>query len=497
VFPARVVSWVFVGALACYLLTAGGSLSSTDSVVAFELTKSIVERGALDIPERMVGSGARLGIDGRYYSQFGLGQSLFNVPFYVAGRAAGQLIGPDRLGTADTVPKAVVALASAVAAAIAVVAIFALALELTGHLRAALFAAASVAVASPLWPYSKFGFATALTAAVLACAGWCCCRAASTTSVRWSVCGGWLIAFGWLIRHEMALFLLPYAAFLWSSLRPAGRRRQRTIVGAFLAVGAIGGIVWATYNVVRFGDPLQSGFTPAWSTTGYLALIASPAGSVLLFCPIVLLWLWGLRAVASIRLPAIVLLLGPAIVAYAFYGALADWPGGRSYGPRYLTPSLVMMAPALAFALRAGVVSWRTAQISIGLAALLQLPGVLVDYSKVSVAWARTATVTEVQERYWRPAASPWVLNTAEAWTAVPRNMAYLVGAATPPPVEPKSDQSDRDFSQRFAFSLDFWWLYLFYAGVISKAAALAVAGVLAAVSVLAWSKAFRLAGRR
>jgi hypothetical protein len=75
--------------------------------------------------------------------------------------------------------------------------------------------------------------------------------------------------------------------------------------------------------------------------------------------------------------------------------------------------------------------------------------------------------------------------------------MAYLVGAATPPPVEPKSDQSDRDFSQRFAFSLDFWWLYLFYAGVISKAAALAVAGVLAAVSVLAWSRAFRLAGRR
>ena len=492
---ARVAWWLFVGTLACYLLTAGGSLSSTDSVVAFELTKSIAERGAIDIPDRLVGSGARLGVDGRYYSQFGLGQSLFNLPFYIAGRAAGRVIGPGRLGTADTVPKAVVALASAAAAAIAVVAIFALAFELTGHLRAALFAAMSVAVAAPLWPYSKFGFATALTAAVLASAGWCCCRAVTTTSVRWSVCAGSLIGFGWLIRHEMALFLAPYAAFLWWSLNHAGRKRQLMIAGAFLAAGAAGGAVWAAYNVVRFGDPLQSGYAPAWSMTGYLALLASPAGSVLLFSPIVVLWLFGLKTVASIRLPAVVLLLGPAIVGYAFYGALADWPGGRSYGPRYLIPSLLMMAPALAFALRAGVVSWRTAKIAIGVAALLQLPGVVVDYSKVSVAWARQATATEVQERNWRPAASPLVLNTAAAWTAVPQNIAYLIGAATPPSVEPKSDQSDRDFSQRFAFSLDFWWLYLFYAGVLSKAAALAVAAVLAALSVFAWSKAFRAAG--
>ncbi len=492
---ARAPACVFVGALACYLLTAGGSLSSTDSLVTFQVTKSLVERGATDVPDSMTGSAVSLGCDGRYYSQFGLGQSLFDAPFYIVGRTAARALAPRRIGTADTVPKAVVALASAVAAAVAVVALFALAMDLSGSLQASLLAALSVAMASPLWPYSKFGFATALTAAILACTSWCCCRAAMTGRVAWGAAAGLFMAFGWLTRHEMALFLLPYGVYLWSAIGSAARTRRRDVLIAFFGVAALGGLAWGAYNEARFGDPWNTGFGPEGGATGYAAFLVSPAGSVLLFSPILLLWVWSMRSLPAARYSTIVLLAGPLLVGYAFYGALENWPGGRSYGPRYLVPMIVVMAPALACALRAGAISWRSARLAIALAALLQLPGVLVDYSKVSVEWARHVSAVDVRERDWRVAASPLVLDAAAGWSAVPRNIAYVIGARRPPVVAATSGEQDHDFSQRFAFSLDFWWLYLFDAGVLSPSAALGLAVMLAALSLAAWWRAFALAG--
>jgi hypothetical protein len=46
-------------------------------------------------------------------------------------------------------------------------------------------------------------------------------------------------------------------------------------------------------------------------------------------------------------------------------------------------------------------------------------------------------------------------------------------------------DEGDRLFSQQLAFSLDFWWLYLFYLGAISRGTLAVVAGGLAAWSAV------------
>jgi hypothetical protein len=66
----------------------------------------------------------------------------------------------------------------------------------------------------------------------------------------------------------------------------------------------------------------------------------------------------------------------------------------------------------------------------------------------------------------------------------IPDNLAFVSGRRIPPSIAPASSSEDRGFSQQFAFSLDFWWLYLFYLGALSRAGLMAVlAGLVTAVT--------------
>jgi dolichyl-phosphate-mannose-protein mannosyltransferase len=483
---------VFTSALSLYILTAGGSLTSTDAVVAFDLTASLVDRHSIALSGNILGLETNRGVDGRFYSQYGIGQSLYNVPFYVAGKAAQDAIGR-RIGKPDTIPKAAVALGSAVAAAACVLLVWWLSLHLVADERAAFVAAASAAVASPLWPYSKFGFSTALTTAILLGSACLLADAADRRETWPAAAAGAVVGFGWLTRHEMALVLAPFAAFLVLAAgeRPPSRQTWRQ-AGAFLACASVGGLLWIWYNVARFGGPFSVGYSPRFDDSGYVAFLVSPAGSVVLFAPIAIVWLAGLLAPGAASAARRILLVGPLLVFYVFYGALADWPGGRSYGPRYLVPALLLLAPGAALFWRRG--GWRRTVLvaAIALGAVLQLPGVLVDYSKVSVDWARSATRGDIEARNWRLAASPFVLGAGAALRAVPANVSYLIGRASPPEVATTATADNRDFAQQLSFSLDFWWVYLVYLRALSIGKALTIATVLAIVSMACAAGAWR-----
>jgi dolichyl-phosphate-mannose-protein mannosyltransferase len=481
---------VFTAALSLYAVTASGSLTSSDAVVTFDLTRSLVERHSIALSGDLLGNPSNRGVDGRYYSQFGIGQSIFNIPFYLAGTAAAALM-PHPLGKPDTVPKAFVALGSSVAAATAVALIWVLAVLISEDGRGALVAAASAAIAGPLWPYSKSGFSTALTTAVLAAAATCCWSAAARRSRGWAFGAGAVVAAGWLTRHELALVVVPFSFFLWIE----GRRRATAVrsiashILCLLTVSAAGGALWMTYNAIRFGHPTAVGYSPRFSGVGYAAYLLSPAGSVLVFAPIALVWLWALLKLKD-RLPgAAMLLVGPLVVFYTFYGALQDWPGGRSYGPRYLVPSLTLLAPALA-AIYSSMVHRQRRRIAAALiaGALLQLPGVVVDYSKVSVEWAHTATREEIAARNWRVTSSFFILNLRAAARLVPENIAYLSGRKAVPPLVATGDE--HAFAQQFSYSLDFWWVYLVYLRVLTVGEALAAAVFLVLATGTMWRAA-------
>ena len=86
-------SVLFWLALGVYFFTAGGSLTTTDAVVAFDVTRNIVEHGTVATSGNLLGMDAFRGVDGRYYSPFGLLQSVYNIPFYVAGTSFVEVSG--------------------------------------------------------------------------------------------------------------------------------------------------------------------------------------------------------------------------------------------------------------------------------------------------------------------------------------------------------------------------------------------------------------------
>jgi hypothetical protein len=105
--------------------------------------------------------------------------------------------------------------------------------------------------------------------------------------------------------------------------------------------------------------------------------------------------------------------------------------------------------------------------LAVGL--VVQLPGVVVDYAKVSQTASAGRGGFSTAERQWSWAVAPLVLNARAAVEAVPANVDYVLGRAPIPRISAAAGADDRGFSQQFAFSLDFWWLYLFYMGVLPR----------------------------
>jgi hypothetical protein len=483
--------WLFVLCVSVYAFTAGGSLTTSDAVQAFDVTRNIVEHGTVEMAERLAPAEALRGRDGRFYSPFGIVQSLYNIPFYLAGKAAAFATG-GRIGKPDTLPKAAVAMGQTLVVAAIVWQIFSFSTHVTGTVIPSLLAAVSFAFGSALWPYARFGFGQplacfALVAAVRA--AWLGLRQSET---RHLVAAGVWWSVGLMTRHEIALALHPLAAWLWfgrSSRRDRLRRFAAFAPGVFAGLAA-----WLTFNAIRFGNPLDSGHlrdpVPGFGSPiveGLLGLLFSPSASLFLYSPVALFGLAGLMSPLWRRDRATAAwLVSLVLIFLLFYATLGNWIGGRSYGSRYLLIILPFLAVGWA-ALLAAVD--RGAQLALAGALLLvgivvQAPGVLVDYAKVSQTVAAERGGSSPAERQWAWTASPLVMNSVAAIDAVPSNLRYVLGRAPLPHVTPTAEAGDQSFSQQFAFSLDFWWLYLFYMGVLSRAGVLAImiAGLAAVV---------------
>ncbi len=154
------------------------------------------------------------------------------------------------------------------------VAVFVAGLGRLGHGRAVrLFGGAALAFGSVLWPSAAIGTSWFFAQEVVVLA---------TAVIVWELAGlarpiivGAAIAAAWLTRVSLLPAVPVLAAILWAKYRRPGA------VVAFVAANAAGVLVYMWYNVLRFGDPLQTGYsllsygTPnaeALARTGFFSL---------------------------------------------------------------------------------------------------------------------------------------------------------------------------------------------------------------------------------
>jgi hypothetical protein len=462
--------WLAIGVTLVCLLTADGTMTTTDAVIAYELTRSLVERGSIALPDDARGYEAYRGVDGRSYSPFGVAQSIFNIPFYAAGRRAAQWIG-GAAASRQTIPKAAVALATVPTVALLAWVCFEILLRLGAAPAKSLKVVLLLIFATPLWPYSTFGFnqplaAVCIWSAVLGAVG---PRQRPAQLVASGAASGLAI----LTRHEMLLAAMIVAVYVVVRARD---RRLRALawhgVGLMPLVG-----VWCGLNWIRFGSPLETGYlrdpTPGFGSsmlTGGAGLLFSPYASLILYSPIVLLGFAGLRALWRRDRTTAMLFGGLVLTFFLLYASLANWMGGRSYGPRYLVPFLPALVLPLAFWTPA--TAWRRVAVCLALASVLvQIPGVLVDYSQVRMERA-AAGVTHAQDLRW--GSMPLLLNTRATVINARQTAISLMNLEEAPRLT-----LDQDLTLALSQSLDLWWVYLVYLGVIGPLGAVGVAMML------------------
>jgi hypothetical protein len=481
---------VFLLALVLYLATTGGSMAT--DIMSYEVAKNIVEHGSVAMSFNVHDMDAHRGTDGRYYSPYGIGHPLYAVPFYLAGRVTEEATGLS-VGKPEALRKAFFVLGNAVAAAATVWLTFLFSLRLGGSARAAVGTALTLGFATLLWPYAKMGFNAPVAALTLLWGVFLLWVGVRNTrpAVLWLSGIGFGCAL--LVRHELALAMLP--AGLWIlvesqwNLRAALRRAVPVAVPVAAAV-----VLTLYYNHVRFGNLWDTGYlrdsTAAFGpvSTGLRGFAASPGRSLFLFAPVTVL---GLAAFGSIwrRDRATALLLGGNVaILTLFYASQLYWDADRSYGPRYLVAILPFLCLPLTlwFNLPPHSMRHRLLSVVVVLSVIAQAPGVLVDFSKAG--YRPEHARLDYQRRIWTWEGSGFTLNAQAAAKLIPVNVRYLAGAEPRPEIR-NAEYKATDFAGQFAFSLDFWWLYLFYARAISAPVALGAFGSLLLLAAgLAWA---------
>lgn len=501
---SRIPVFLFFALL--YAATMSGTISSSDGHTMFLLTRSVVERGAVDVP----GGNTLAGVGGRAYPKAGIGQALLGVPAYWAASRLVEAL-PALQGKREAVQKfAVQSMAPLVGALVCLLFLGLLRAESVPP-RTALLGALLLGIATPVWVYSKTYTAETWLMLCLTATFGSLIRFRRTGSVGAAALAGTACGLAILIKVAMALPVAAFAIYFLDSLR-----RRKGSLPAFAAAAlpllvAMAGML--LYNHARFGSFTESGYgveqtASAYGTpllVGLYGLLLSPGKGAFLYAPPLLLLFFLAGRYASTRRAEFMLALGVVIPSLLLNARFRAWGGDGSWGPRYLVPFLpVLLFPAAAMLAESRTARrWAAALLAVGV--LAQWGGVSIHYGSYlreagEYPYKRAFEDPRfLEDTHWVPNFSP----LAGHWRMFSRNLGEHLGGDWPRVTMGSPEAAPENGAVRIALSgadkerllhgIDFWFLYLVYVGAAKRAIlAVPLAMALLALGMLwkAWTSA-------
>jgi dolichyl-phosphate-mannose-protein mannosyltransferase len=388
-----------------YLFTNHDHVLSYDGIAMFQTTQSLADHGSLAIS-----SGGALGRDGLYYSKYGIGQSLAELPLYLVGR----FIGGFAHSQSELVVQSITMLTNPLIMALACVVFYFIVRALGYQAATAIRATVVLGLATSFWPYSKTDFSEPLLTLCLEVAVLCALlmeqrREDEGRMLRLAVVAGAALGFALLTKYAAVVFI-PVICLYMTVAYPPNRRwgvwlRQQA---AILLPAACFGIAVLFINWLRFGSPLATGYEsfdrpfvlPLYE--GLSGLLFSPHRGLLFYDPLLFAGILGLGVLIWYRRRESVLIAGLVGVSLALYGTYGAWDGGASWGPRYLVPAMpYLLLPLIALGCfgsdpqmitqrwsRPTLTALRTVTVFlIGASVLVQILGVSVNYIAYDIYW--------------------------------------------------------------------------------------------------------------
>jgi hypothetical protein len=351
-------------AVALFLLLVGqAQVTVLDGSSMLAVARSLVHDATLAVPPRF----GVPGHDGLFYSKYGLLLPLLATIPVALVQPIGAITGRVDLLEAAAAASLMPLVGGALAAAL-----FALGRRLGAPRPAAALVAGGTVLGTYLLPYGRDFFAEPLVALGV------------VVMVERALAGrelqaGTALALAVLARPQSAAFaplLLAYAA-----LRPGGGVRVAARTLPPLAVAAA---LTVAYNLVRFADPLQFGYRPpvdpGFTTPllkGTAGLLLSPAKSVLLFAPAIVLVPFAAVSLWRRRRALVALVLAIFAVTWALAATWHSWQGGWSWGPRLILPGVAVTLALVAPWIGTNRTRLRLAALLFAAGFVLSLPAVL------------------------------------------------------------------------------------------------------------------------
>jgi hypothetical protein len=324
--PFRLAFLLTIGFALVFTALLPPGIYSIDGNAMLAVSESLVTHRGFTVPE---GLGIR-GVGGRFYSHWYPLLSVLAVPFVCAGLLASHITGlPLHYLAAVFSLLLTGALTAATSGMVAL-----LTLRLGGSRKGAWLAGVSFGFGTVALAYGRTFYAEPLLAFLTVSALYFT-LGLSRRDVVWGACFAGLA----LLAKPTGIVVGPILFCYLVVKRIPFTRSVLPLTGA-----GLGFAVYAGYNVLRFGQPLNFGISSPFRIASFLpgvaGLLASPGYGLLWYCPPVILAIFGFRKAMKDHLFEALAILSVFSAFLFLHSLLWYWYAAWSWGPRYLVPGI-------------------------------------------------------------------------------------------------------------------------------------------------------------
>lgn len=317
----------------------------------YEVTRSILLHRSFAVSQVPWG---KFGSDGQFYAQYGIGHSLYNIPFYSIGHGLTKLF-PALSSQYDRVTMFFTLLGQPFISALTCSLLFLLCQRIGYSLKTSTLCALFYGLGTQVWMYAQLDFSEPiLTFFLLGAVYWIyipektsepeqISEVSETSEVSSSFLSGFF--FGIAVTVKIAsLILLPlFLLYILYAPYTKALSRLKNMVLFVIPVLVFGTGTVGVYNFIRFGSLFETGYDNEFNfwykhiLRQFWNNLLSLEGSIFFYSPVIVLILFG--AVTFYRKFKIfaLFIFGIILTFYMFYPFTTN---ELYYGPRYLTPTL-------------------------------------------------------------------------------------------------------------------------------------------------------------